>query len=114
MKLAKAFKEQLGFKEQFMIHVYDPENVDYGEQGRFLKKEVEGVLGEEPGLPLKCDDCGNAEHFHVFTARFLLDMEDNGKKIKSLTIENEGIITKPDAMIFICPRCDKVILDTVF
>lgn len=76
-----------------------------------LKNNIDEIIECGDGEPLKCQNCGNDEDFGVFISKFYLTLE-KGKKIKSLYLEYQGIITKPDTIIIICSKCDKVVVET--
>ena len=114
-KASKAFREKMGLSiGRKVVTIFDPdEPMKEFSAGwaRARKEDVQSVIdaGDDP---IECPDCGNREDFSVFVSQFYVRLKD-GKEIESVHVENEESIAKPDTIVFICNKCDKVACESM-
>ena len=83
------------------------------ENARFdhLKNDIkEHVLDAEPDKLLQCPRCKNEVNFRVFIGGLCMTMEEGSNEIVDLN--GEMRINKPDDIVFICPKCESIILES--
>ena len=66
---------------------------------------------DEDEDPIKCEKCGNIESWIVYIHELKITIDCKGKTV--LNVEQDERIWKPDTIVWICPNCKIICLESL-
>lgn len=86
-------------------------NDESGVEFEYLKDDLKEQIIDADNSLIVCSECGNDEKFNVYIDELHLKLEKGTNRIIDLNAERR--MTKPSDIIFVCPHCKKVMLESL-